>query len=109
MFQRTLLLRYLRLVRKYLAIIGVGGGVMLMSKVSVPLRYTLTYTRCSTPVVTLETGAPEHREVVSLFCLRMGARTSLRSSCRALSALMGASLVFNPAFSGRSSPLASPP
>ena len=40
---------------------------------------------------------------------RMGARTSLRSSCRAASTLMGASLVFNPAFSGRSSPLASPP
>ena len=44
-------------MRKYLTI-GVGGGVMLMSKVSVSLRYTLTYTRCSTPVVTLETGAP---------------------------------------------------
>ena len=107
MFQRTLLLRYLRLVRKYLTI-GVGGGVMLMSKVSVSLRYTLTYTRCSTPVVTLETGAPEHRGVVSISSAYgrsdLAALVLSRNVCS-----YGRVLVFNPAFSGRSSPLASPP
>ena len=36
--------------------------------------FTLELYCCSTPVVTLETGGLEHREVVSLFCLRMGAR-----------------------------------
>ena len=34
----------------------------------------------------------------------MGARPRFARLCRAASALMGASLVFNPAFSGRSSP-----
>ena len=108
MFQRTDFPLILLLRRKYLAIGGVGGGVMLMSMVST-LRYTQKY---SGRTVTLEVALPEYATLTSHSTyfkrLNMGARARFALLSR-MSALMGASLVFNPAFSGRSSPLASPP
>ena len=83
MFQRVDFPLILLLRRKYLAIGGVGGGVMLMSMVST-LRYTHEY---SGRTVTLEVVLPEYatltRHSTYFKRLNMGARTSLRSSCRA--------------------------
>ena len=56
MFQRVDFPLILLLRRKYLAIGGVGGGVMLMSMVST-LRYTHEY---SGRTVTLEVVLPEY-------------------------------------------------
>ena len=57
MFQRTLLLRYLRLVRKYLAILGVDGGVMLMSSGESPSILLDTHSILDTGSNTGITGA----------------------------------------------------
>ena len=57
MFQRTLLLRYLRLVRKYLTILGVDGGVMLMSSGESPSILLDTHSILDTVSNTIYDGA----------------------------------------------------
>ena len=67
------------------------------------------YSGVSNTMVTLPSNAVTLHYTASIsHSKHMGARPRFARLCRAASAL-GASLVFNPAFSGRSSPLASPP